>query len=43
MEGTPWSRIRGRNSVNKDVKEIVGNGKLTGSVQKKTVAVSDTL
>ena len=38
----PWSRIRGQNSVNK-VWEIVGNGKLTGSVLKETIAVSDTI
>ena len=30
MRQTPWSRIRGQNSVNKDVWKIVGNGKLTG-------------
>ena len=39
----PWSRIRGQNSVNKEVLEIVGNGKLTGSFQKETIAVSDTI
>ena len=32
LEGTPWSRIKGQNSVNKEVWEIVGNGKPTGSV-----------
>ena len=36
MRETPWSRIRGQNSVNKEVWEIVGNGKLTGSVLKET-------
>ena len=29
--------------MNKEVWEIVGNGKLTGSVQKETLAVSDTI
>ena len=43
MKETAWSRIRGQNSVNKEVWEIVGNGKLTGSVQKETIAVSDTI
>ena len=28
---------------NKEVQEIVGNGKLTGSVQEETIAVSDTI
>ena len=42
LKQAPWSRIREQNSVNKDV-EIVGNGKLTGSVQKETIAVSDTI
>ena len=32
MKETPWSRIRGQNSVDKEVKDSVGNGKLTGSV-----------
>ena len=36
MRHTPWSRISGPNSVNKEVKEIVGNGKLTGNVLKET-------
>ena len=35
MKETPWSRIRGQNSVNKEVLEIVGNGKPTGSVLKE--------
>ena len=39
---TPWSRIRGQNSVYKEFLEIVGNGKLTGSVLKETIAVSGT-
>ena len=39
----PRSRIKGWNSVNKEVWDIVGNGKLTGSVQKETIAVSDTI
>ena len=29
--------------MNKEVEEIVGNGKLTGSVHKETLAVSDTI
>ena len=29
---TPWSRIRGHNSVYKEFLEIVGNGKPTGNV-----------
>ena len=40
MKETPWSRIRGQNSVNKEFLEIVGNGKPTGSVLKETTAVS---
>ena len=43
MKQASWSRIRGQNSVNKDVKEIVGNGKPTGSVPKETIAVSGTM
>ena len=43
MRQAPWSRIRGQNSMNKEVLEIVGNGKLTGSVRKETIAVSDTI
>ena len=42
-QGTPWSRIREQNSVDKGLLEIVGNGKLTGSVRKETIAVSDTI
>ena len=42
MKQAPWSRIRGQNSVNKEVQEIVGDGKLTGSVLKETIADSDT-
>ena len=42
MKGTPWSRIRGQNSVNKEVLEIVGKGSPTGSVLKETIAVSVT-
>ena len=34
MKGTPWSRIRWQNSVDKEFLEIVGNGKPTGSVLK---------
>ena len=40
---TPWSRIREQNSVNKEFLEIVGNGNLTGSVLKETIAVSGTI
>ena len=40
---TPWSRIRGHNSVNKEFLEIVGSGKSTGSVLKETNAVSGTI
>ena len=43
LKQAPWSRIKGWNSVNKEVLEIVGNGKLTGSVRKETIAVSDTI
>ena len=32
LRRTPWSRIRGQNSVYKEFLEIVGNGKPTGSV-----------
>ena len=32
MRRTPWSRIRGQNSVYKEFLEIVGNGKPTGNV-----------
>ena len=37
------SRIRGQKSLNKEVLEIVGNGKLPGSVLEETIAVSDTM
>ena len=43
MKETPWSRIRGQNSVDKEFLEIVGTGKPTGSVQEETVAVSATI
>ena len=43
MTETPWSRIQGQNSVYKEFLEIVGNGKLTGSGLKETIAVSDTM
>ena len=39
-ERNAWSIIRGQNSVNKELQEIVGNGKPTGSVLKETIAVS---
>ena len=40
---TPWSRITKQNSVDKGLWEIVGSGKLTGSVLKETMAVSATI
>ena len=43
MRKTPWSRIQGQNSVNKELLEIVGSGKPTGSVLKETIAVSVTI
>ena len=43
MKETPWSRIRGQNSVDKALFEIIGNGKPTGSVWKETIAVSATI
>ena len=35
LKQAPWSRILGQNSVDKELSEIVGNGKLTGSVRKE--------
>ena len=32
MKETPWPRIQGQNSVDREFLEIVGNGKPTGSV-----------
>ena len=43
MKQAPWLRIKEQNSVIKEDKENVGNGKLTGSVQKETIAVSGTI
>ena len=43
MRQTPWSRIREPNSVNKELWEIVGSGKPTGSVLMETIAVSGTI
>ena len=43
MRQAPWSRIRGQNSVNKELQEIVDSGKPTGSVLKETIAVSVTI
>ena len=43
LKQAPRSRIRGRNSVDEELLEIVGNGKPTGSVRKETIAVSDTM
>ena len=38
MRQTPWSRIREQNSVNKELWQIVGSGKPTGSVLMETIA-----
>ena len=43
MKETPWSRIRGQNSVYKEFLEIVDNGSPTGSVLEETIAVSATI
>ena len=43
MRQAPWSRIRGQHSVNKELWEIVGSGKPTGSVLKETIVVSGTI
>ena len=43
MKETPWSRIRGQNSVYKEFLEIVGNGNPTGTVLEETVVVSVTI
>ena len=43
LKQAPWSRIRGQNSVNKELWKIVGNGKPTGSLLKETIAVFDTI
>ena len=43
MRRTPWLRIREQNSVNKELLEIVGNGKPTGSVLGETIAVFATI
>ena len=43
MTRTPWSRIKGQNSVDKEFLEIVGNGKPTGSALKETIVVSVTM
>ena len=43
MKETPWSRIKGQNSVHKEFLEIVGNGSPTGSVLEETIAVSATI
>ena len=43
MRETPCSRIKGQNSVDKELLEIVGNGKPTGSVLKETIVVSVTI
>ena len=43
MKETQWLRIRGHNSVDKELWKIVGSGKPTGSVPKETLAVSVTI
>ena len=43
MKETPWSRIRGQNSVDKEFLEIFGNENPTGNVWKETIAVSVTI
>ena len=43
MKETPWSRIKGQNSVDKGFLETFGNGKPTGSFLKETIAVSVTM
>ena len=42
LRRTPWSRIRGQNSVYEEFLEIVGNGSPTGSILEETIAVSAT-
>ena len=43
VKETPWLRIRGQNSVDKEFLEIVGNGKPTGSALEEKIAVSVTM
>ena len=43
MRQTPWSRIKGQNSVYKEFLDVVGNESPTGSVLEKTIAVSATI
>ena len=43
MKETPWSRILGGNSVDKEFLEIVGSGKPMGSVLEETISVSVTM
>ena len=43
LKQAPWPRIRGQNSVNKEVQEIVGNVKPTGSVLEETIVVPATI
>ena len=43
MKETQCLRIRGQNSVNKELEETVGSGKPTGSVLKEAIAVSVTI
>ena len=42
LKTAPWSRIRGQNTVDRE-KRLLATGKPTGSVQKETIAVSDTI
>ena len=43
MKGTPRSRFKRQNSVYKELWEVVGNGKATGSVLKVTIAICVTI
>ena len=43
MKETPWSIIKGQNSVYKEFLETVGNGSPTGIVLEETIAVSATI
>ena len=43
LRRTPWPRIRGQNSVDKEFLENVGNESPTGSILKETIVVSATI
>ena len=43
MRETQRSRIRGQNSVKKELWDTVGSGKSTGSVLTESIAVSVTI